>query len=260
MIRLTPEKEPCSAAETVPAAAAATPADDERRVVAIPVKTLGRAKSRLAEELPGALREALILSMLRDVVGACLASGLFGAVAVVTADATVAAVAAELGAQWLAEPRAEGLNAATRRAAEWAVRSGADALLILSGDVPLLHPDELLQLVDAGRRADVVIVPERGGAGTNALFLRPPDRLATRFGPDSRRHHRLAAATSGARWCELVLPGAGFDVDLPGDVRELARLLDGAEPAAGVFRRAAHTRACLLAYAGRLVGGDLRAQ
>ena len=231
---------------------------------AVPVKTLARAKSRLRGLLPDELRVALILSMLRDVLGACKSAGIFAAVGVVTADDAVGAVARELGVVPVMEPRSDGLNAAVRRAAAWAVREGADALLILSGDLPLAHPYELARLADAASTAEVVIVPEHGGEGTNALLMRPPGRIATRFGPGSRRWHQRAAEAQGANWQELHLVGLGLDVDRPEDVRRIAELLlqpprhRGRRDVEGDFRTGgwpdfaagAHTRAFLQTLAG----------
>ena len=46
---------------------------------------------------------------------------------------------------------------------------------------------------EARRSADVVIVPDRHGTGTNALVLSPPDAIVPAFGEGSKARHVEAA-------------------------------------------------------------------
>jgi 2-phospho-L-lactate guanylyltransferase len=89
------------------------------------------------------------------------------------------------------------------------------------------------------RRAEVAIVPDRHGTGTNGLLLSPPDAIDPSFGPDSRaRHEQLARAAGVAyrieRPCSLLL-----DVDTGDDLAVLRERL------AGEHVRAPRTRAVL---------------
>jgi 2-phospho-L-lactate guanylyltransferase len=73
-------------------------------------------------------------------------------------------------------------------------------------------------------------VPDRHGRGTNALFLRPPDVIASAFGGDSREAHAQRAHAAGARYLERDGP-LGIDLDTPDDlllVDEMARAQDEA--------------------------------
>lgn len=220
-------------------------ADRGQVVAVIPMKSLDRAKSRLGPVLPATVRIGFILCMLRDVLTACLASGVFERVGVITADNTVGQLAEQTGGIWIREPGGPlGLNAAIDHASEWAAHKRAGALLILSGDLPLAHPSELQRLIAVGDSSDLIIVPEHGGTGTNAIFLRPPGIIPTYFGCNSRHLHRRAAEQAGLRWDELQLTGLGYDIDTPRDILRVARLLfsPGSPWENGQFQAGFHTR------------------
>lgn len=217
----------------------------KRPVAVIPIKGLASAKSRLQPVLPGTLRIQLIINMLRDVLAACIAWGRFHRVAVVTSDHSVAEVATVAGAEWIKEPGGSAdLNAALSHATAWAQGVGADGILIFPGDLPLAHPDDIENIITAGRDANVVIVPEHGGSGTNALFMQPPGCMRTFFGINSRRLHRQAAVTAGLTWVELHLTRLGYDMDTPLDMERLSRMLiaEDMELTTGKFIPGQHTR------------------
>ncbi len=201
-------------------------------VAIIPVKELSQAKARLAPVLDAAGRRELAVALLRDVLAAALACPALDKVAVVTRDADVLALAAEAGAEGLAEPG--GLNEALTTASETIARRGVDRLLVLAADLPLAAPDDIATVAEAD--ADVAIVPSTDG-GTNALAL-PPGGIAFRFGPDSSRRHLAAVAVADLRPLRLDLPALAFDIDTPD---HFARLRDAVED--GDDRVGAHTRA-----------------
>lgn len=217
-------------------------------VAAIPIRGLTSAKSRLRHVLPGPWRAKLVESMLHDVISACLSSRVFSAVAVVTADDGIGYWTSRVGGHWIREDGGpQGLNQAINKAIHWARDHGAGSLLVLSGDLPLIMPGELVDLLATASKAgaQVAIVPEHGGSGTNALLQRPPGIIGPQFGLNSRWKHRQAAQERGAQWVEVSLDGIGYDVDTPADVLQVARLLSRRQPPAGV-----HTRRCLQAIAG----------
>ena len=72
-------------------------------------------------------------------------------------------------------------------------------MLLVPGDCPALDPGEVATLLARQGRAGVVIVPDRHGAGTNALLLSPPDVIEPSFGPGSFARH--AARTPPGPWC-----------------------------------------------------------
>jgi 2-phospho-L-lactate guanylyltransferase len=109
------------------------------RVIAVPVKSLERAKSRLSEVLTPLERAALTLAMLEDVLDACLPQPGWQTW-VVSPDESVLEVSARRRARPVVEG-SPGLLAAVRQVEEEA--AGADALAVVLGDLPLLTAEAL---------------------------------------------------------------------------------------------------------------------
>ena len=188
-----------------------------------------RAKTRLRSALEPVERERLALAMFDDVVAAARSTR--WPVLVVTDSPAIGARARLAGARALVVP-ARGTRDAARHGAERAARDGADAVLIVAGDVPLVRAADLRRIAAAGRRAAVVIVPDGKRSGTNALYLRPPERIAPRFGRGSLAAHREAAGDDGR---VLTVARLALDVDTPADLVVLRRV----RPRAGTRTRAA---------------------
>jgi 2-phospho-L-lactate guanylyltransferase len=191
------------------------------RVVAIPVKPLSRAKSRLAPALSPLERGALTLAMLEDVLDATTIVPGWDTW-VVSPDEVALEIAARRGATAVAETKPPLANA-IRQVEGLAKERGADALTILPGDLPLVTPDVLQ---DAFRTLGAVVLARSGdGAGTSLLLRRPPRAIPARFGPDSFRRHVDLAAERGLPVSVVERRELSFDVDRPGDI--LALLRDG---------------------------------
>ena len=192
----------------------------------IPVKELAQAKARLAPVLDDGARRRLALALFRDVLAAALACPALDAVAVVTRDEEVLALAIEAGAEGLPEPG--GLNEALTSAAETLGQRDADRLIVLAADLPLATSDDIAAVAQAG--ADVVVAPSRDG-GTNALALPlPVGAITFRFGADSARRHLDGAQEAGLRSLRLDLPNLAFDLDTPEDLAELRRAASEGRP------------------------------
>src|SRR5262245_28085584 len=146
------------------------------RVLAVPVKSLGRAKGRLAPVLAPPERAELVLAMLADVLDACLGQDGW-TLWVVTADPRAEAVAAAHGVPALHE-RGTTLGEAVRQV-EGEVAAGADALAVVLADLPWLHADDLRAVLAVG--APVAAAPSVDG-GTNVLVRRPAGAIPARFG------------------------------------------------------------------------------
>jgi 2-phospho-L-lactate/phosphoenolpyruvate guanylyltransferase len=193
---------------------------EPRRVVAVvPVGTLDGAKSRLGGTLDAEERRDLAARLLDRTLAAALATPGVGEVLVVTPDDEVRQLAMRSGARPIRQ-RSQGLNAGLRQAREEVVAAGADALLVVPIDLPLISPEALaavLAPLDDPARPLVVLVPDRHGRGTNALLVAPPDAIEFGFGGDSRRAHAACAADAGARFVELDGP-LSLDLDTPDDL------------------------------------------
>jgi 2-phospho-L-lactate/phosphoenolpyruvate guanylyltransferase len=188
----------------------------------IPMKSLDRAKSRLAPVLDRAERRALAAAMLQDVLERTLQCPDVAGVAVITADSAVARMLRQWPVRLIIERTSGGHSPAVRYACARLGAAGADSVLVISADVPTIRENELTQLVRAAARSPaVVIAADRHGAGSNGLVLSPPDAIVPHFGPDSLRRHCEAAARSGLTATTLQLPGIALDIDEPADLAML---------------------------------------
>lgn len=203
-----------------------------RTVAILPVKSFGRAKQRLGHAFPD--RPALAAAMVADVLEALAAVPSLDGVIVVTAEPIAAEIARGMGAQVVHDPDETGQSDAAARGVAAALgRDGvlldpatvrADRVLLVPGDCPALDPDEVEALL--GRRAPVVIVPDRHGTGTNALLLSPPDVMAPAFGEGSFERHSGLARAAGAEPDVADVRTLGLDVDTPDDLAALRRALE----------------------------------
>ncbi len=198
------------------------------RAVALPVKSLGLAKSRLSKILTPLERAALSLAMYEDVLDAT--RGLEGwETWVVSPDESVLEIAIGRGAQAIREERPSLRSAVHQIEAESAVRM-TEALAILLADTPLVTVEALTAAVHT--LGPVVIAPSLDERGTNLLLRRPPTSITSRFGPDSFRRHMETAAERDLPTAVVDREELGFDVDEPRDIltvlerRQPGRTLD----------------------------------
>ena len=220
-----------------------------RTLAVLPVKSFGLAKQRLGEAVGAGERRALARAMVGDVLEALArVEGLSGVI-VVTAeslgDETAGATrsgrrfAPAAGAfELVHDPEEAGQSAAALRGIRVAVERDAERVLLVPGDCPALDAGELSELLTEPGES-VVIVPDRHGAGTNALLIAPPSALEPAFGPGSFARHAALAHAAGVRVRVGRLPSLELDVDTPGDLAALRAAL--AERSGGAPR----TRALL---------------
>ncbi|HEY3522476.1 MAG TPA: 2-phospho-L-lactate guanylyltransferase [Candidatus Limnocylindrales bacterium] len=189
-----------------------------RTAAVIPVRALEGAKSRLGDVLDAEERRDLVARLLLRTIAAARDAGAAD-ILVVTDDPEVRALASDAGAETLVQ-RQPGLNEALDEARRLAVVKGAEILVVLPVDLPLVDVEAvgaLIAAADADGGRAVVLVPDRHGTGTNALALRPPDVIDFAFGPSSRSAHAALAAEAGARYVELDSPLA-VDLDTAEDL------------------------------------------
>jgi 2-phospho-L-lactate guanylyltransferase len=185
----------------------------------VPVKGLDRAKERLAPRLPPEMRRALMLAMLEDVLAALAATPALLGIAVVTVDAAARRMAIEYGARLIEDGARAGHTGAVMAAARLLAEEGCGGMLTVPGDIPLVTPAEISQLVAAHRPAPAfTIAPSRDERGSNAIICSPPDAVPLRFGEDSFYPHLRAAEACGINPTVLQLPGVALDVDTPEDL------------------------------------------
>lgn len=194
----------------------------------VPAKTLDHAKTRLAQVLSPDERRALSLAMLRDVLSALRGAENLDHVAVVTADAALAAAARAMSIEVIAE-QTTGQNEALEAGAAYAHAQGASEVLVVSADLPLLSSATVEQFIEqAWARSHqteqaplVLLAPSHEGTGTNAMLQRPPGIIPFLFGPNSLQRHQQAAAERGVQVDLMRARELAFDVDLPADLAAL---------------------------------------
>ncbi|HVF54011.1 MAG TPA: 2-phospho-L-lactate guanylyltransferase [Actinomycetota bacterium] len=198
----------------------------------LPVKSLSAAKSRLAPDFDAPARRAIAEALFEDALELCTHADAVTSWWIVTDDDDVAARAAERGLD-IVRDSGSGLNEALRAAVPVLERAGATGIAIISADVPLARPSDVVDLVDTGATSDVVVVPSGDDAGTNALYLSTPDAIDPRFGPSSLTAHLAIAQERGLRCAILALPRLALDIDSAKDIEAFLERPEAAETHTG---------------------------
>ena len=191
--------------------------------VVVLIKDFDSAKERLRPALGSKSRRALARRNAQLAVNAAAAGDRVLAVA---GSEEVAEMAASWGASVLLEPREEGQNTAAQRGIARARAGGAEAVLLLSSDLPLVTADAVRRLLQAAARFKapvVVAVPAIGRGGTNALYLRPADAIGMHFGDESLAKFKDDAEARGVKFALHHSDAIALDLDEPSDLERLSR-------------------------------------
>jgi 2-phospho-L-lactate guanylyltransferase len=189
------------------------------RVVAVPVKSLDRTKTRLASVLSPLERAELAAAMLSDVLDACLPQAGWDVWAISAQD-EVLRLAEQRGARPLRETGAT-LRQAVRQVEAQARDEDCAELAVVLADLPFATEDAVAEVLAAS--ASVVAAPATSDGGTNVLVRRPPSIIPARFGRSSFSKHRAEAYRRGVTFESIESTALGFDLDRPAD---LAAVLD----------------------------------
>jgi len=188
-----------------------------------PVKPLSKAKARLSSILSSEERRFLTLYMLEDVLKAV--KDVVNDAVVISMDVEVLSFALKHGALPLIEVEA-GLNQAVGYAVEWCMKQGAEAVVVLPADVPLIQREDLLSIIKCLERVNIVISPSING-GTNALALRPPNAIKPCYGPRSFKFHLSEAKAKKLSYLVYESPRIALDID---SKEELLRFIEVESP------------------------------
>lgn len=189
------------------------------------MKRFGAAKQRLSAGIDDERRAELAEAMLEDALDAIGAARSIERTIVVTTEPRAAEAAEAAGAEVLPNFSDEGHSEAALAGIGRAEEHGADCVVLLPIDCPLLDPRELDRLLTGVPERYVAIVPDRHGTGTNALALAPPSAIRPAFGEGSRDRHVATAREAGIPFSVEELPSLGLDLDTPADVVALTREL-----------------------------------
>lgn len=198
------------------------------RYILIPVKDLTRAKQRLAALMTQAERTRLAWAMLENTFAAAAAVHSIDRVTIVTLYEPAIELAKRFGMQVIPETEQISESASVDFGSREAAKLGAEAVLRLPIDLPLIAAEDIETILDADQpEPSVVIVPSRDGTGTNAILRRPPTLFPSHFGAGSLAKHIREAEQANAACQLLNLPNIALDIDEPDDLVELLKLGKG---------------------------------
>lgn len=194
--------------------------------VLIPLKNFVDAKLRLSGMLSAGERRGLVQAMVEDVLSVVVAEPSFEGIVLLSDDPAAGLLAAHFGVRCWSERAlgAAGLNGAVSAGVARLAAEGADTVVVVHGDIPLVDGCELAQLLDNHRSRSgprVTIAPDRQGDGSNIVLCTPPEVMAFAYGENSCHAHRRNAIDGGASCEVLPLPGVGRDIDNAGDLLAL---------------------------------------
>lgn len=191
----------------------------------IPVKPLGRAKSRLSSVLTAEERQTLAETLLRHVVKTVKQVPGVAGVLVISRDTRALALTRDMGANTVQESGTPELNSALMRATQVITAWRGRAVLILPADLPLIDGEDVAQILKLGEdEGSMVLATDRNHEGTNALFSRPPGLIPYAFGQDSFHRHLALAKEAGAQVQVYSSDRIQLDIDVPADLDLLRRL------------------------------------
>ncbi|MBY6058766.1 2-phospho-L-lactate guanylyltransferase [Leisingera daeponensis] len=187
----------------------------------VPVKPPIWAKTRLSGLLSPSERERLQWAMLADVLDQLETAKWLAGVAVVCPDIRIQMLVNARGLRVFGnEPRAGGMNGAVSYGTERLREAGADLVVVLPGDLPLLSADDIDNAVlRAMQDHRSVIVPDRELEGTNALIFWTDQVPNFQFGKNSFQKHLTDPAVGGMQ--ALTLASIARDIDWPEDLQAL---------------------------------------
>jgi 2-phospho-L-lactate guanylyltransferase len=194
-----------------------------KTVAVVPINKLASAKSRLAPYLSEADRRELVFWMASHVLAALQDSELVESIAVVSPDPLVLRWVKEQGLLPLFQA-GDGLNAGLDLGRRWAADVvGAEAMLVLLGDLPCVTPDEISRLLHHSTPPKLVLAPDRFERGTNGMLLPLEVDMPFVFGESSLQRYQAQACEIGFPVELFRAPGLTFDVDT---LAELSLLLE----------------------------------
>lgn len=193
----------------------------------VPVKNLGSSKRRLSAVFTPQERGQLTLAMLEDVLAALKAS-VVDEVLVVGENLQVKQIAEKHHASYLSTAKND-LNPALEEAADWCIQHGAESVLVLPADVPLVSTKEINRIIqlDVGK-CGVVLSPSSNG-GTNALLQHPPNLIPTCFGAGSFLAHIREAYVRSVSVRLHFSPELATDIDSAEDLQKMFEFKNSTE-------------------------------
>jgi 2-phospho-L-lactate guanylyltransferase len=197
-------------------------------VLLIPVKDPANGKTRLSGLLTPEERRLLAWEMFEDVAQAAGAATKPDRIVVVTSFERAGQRAAKAGFDVMIEESQFSESASVDWASRELTLAGADAVMRLPADVPLVTPDDVDELLSTSLKSPgALLVPSREGTGTNCIIRTPPDLFPSRFGPNSLALHQEEASLAGINCVVRENFRISVDIDEPADLELFTQLGHG---------------------------------
>ncbi|MFQ5934458.1 MAG: 2-phospho-L-lactate guanylyltransferase, partial [Dehalococcoidia bacterium] len=163
-------------------------------------------------------------AMLRDVLSALVKTRSLEGLVVLSRDPTAGEIAQEAGARVIKEPvEVVGESPAVDYGAGTLAREGAERVLVVPSDLPLVEAREVETLLGEDMGMPSVIMAPSDDGGTNGLLKSPPEVIPSRFGPDSLALHIHEAESRDIPYRVVRLASFTTDIDSPGDLTTFLR-------------------------------------
>ena len=188
----------------------------------IPVKSLQKTKSRLANVLSPSQRATLTQQLLRRTLHTLQQVPALEQLVVVSRDETVAGEATAHHARVVVEKDGDGLNEAVSLGKAYAASKGAQAVLVLPSDLPFIEATDIEMMLAVGKTAvfptnTLIICSDQHQQGTNALYLPASLNFAFKYGRYSYQQHLAEANRHQLHIHTISIPGLQFDLDTEQD-------------------------------------------
>jgi 2-phospho-L-lactate guanylyltransferase len=159
-------------------------------------------------------RKMLTKAMLSDVVQSTLEAKNISDTFVMSPDQEIVTLAEKLGAHTILEAKQQGLNIAVSEGTHKLEQQGAEGVIVILGDVPLITPRLLdLFIKKALSRPWVVIAPSKDN-GTNILLRTPPEVIPhVYYGSNSSIIHTRIARYFHVSYTIFNSPKLMIDID-----------------------------------------------
>jgi 2-phospho-L-lactate guanylyltransferase len=185
----------------------------------IPAKSLATGKSRLHRVLEDGARRDLNARLLRRMLATAARFPGHERTAVVSECEDVLRLADERGVRCIRQATGTGLNSAAEEGMDELRKLGAQDVLVIACDEPLVLPSDIREIADVRTRVGgIVICPDRHYRGTNAILVPCDARLQFQFGESSFAKHCQEALRLGFAPTVHVNERIAFDIDTPGDL------------------------------------------
>lgn len=205
--------------------------------VLIPVKSPDAAKTRLSLLLGSEERALLQRAMLEDMICELQHARLVSTVTLYGPTKPTATLARRHGISFVPQsPLVNGLNEAVADGSRSLAANGADLILVLPGDLPMITSEDVDIAIGMAMQSEKrVVVPDRWRRGTNGLAFAANRFPDFRFGVDSFQAH-----LSQEDMQPMFLPALAVDIDTPDDLRLPARQGPGCGPRTRAFLALRH--------------------